>query len=236
MYFENVLFNILLILGIIVVFTLLNFFLNANARFFMKYSSSMKKSVKDLIDEYSIKEKMKLDSFPSKASNDLDNYLKSNNCIFINSRHYFSSSIYALARAVYFCSIAKVSKKETKKYQFQNKVDSLFTLLDVLAYGIIFIGLLLKISVLVIIGLVIITLSFICVIINLGIIKKYYEASIEYISQNIKDQKEIEAFKLLYKYEYYQYILRPLLAVSKLFPVLLSSNQKKENQVVNHYE
>ena len=132
--------------------------------------------------------------------------------------------------------MAKVSKKETKKYQFQNKVDSLFTLLDVLAYGIIFIGLLLKISVLVIIGLVIIFLSFICVIINLGIIKKYYEASIEYISQNINDQKEIEAFKLLYKYEYYQYIFRSFLAVSKLFPVLLSSNQKKENQVVNHYE
>lgn len=236
MYFENVLLNVLLIIVLIATASIINFLLNRHARFFMKYSSSLKINAKDIIDKYAKDNNLKIDSFPSKANNDLDNYLESNKCIFINSRHYFSSSIYTLARCIYFCSMSKVAKDNLKSYKLQNKLDSIFTLLDVLSAGLIMIGLLLKYNLLIIIGLILIFLSFISIFINLKVIKRYYKESKEYLKSVLKDDKEVLSIELIYKQELIQYLLRPLLSFNKLFPFLLSENQKKENERVKHYE
>jgi len=227
MYFENALLNFLAMLGIIFLIFLMNLYLNRHARFLMKYTSSLKLNSKELIDKFSKDENIKLDSYPSKGNNDLDNYIQNNNCIFINSRHYFSSSFYTLARTIYFCSMSKVAKDNYKKYKFQNRIDSIFTLIDVLAWGIGFIGLLLKMNIFIIIGLSLLFVSFVFTMINLKTIKLYHQISLEYLKKIIKDKKEISIINIIYKYDYYQYILKPFLSLVKLFPILLSTNQKK---------
>ena len=68
------------------------------------------------------------------------------------------------------------------------------------------------------------------------LIKRYYKESKEYLKSVLKDNKEVLSIELIYKQELIQYLLRPLLAFNKLFPFLLSENQKKENERVKHYE
>lgn len=190
----------------------------------MKYRSSLKLNSKELINKFSNDENIKLESYPSKGSNDLDNYVDQNKCIFINARHYYSASLYSLSRTLYFCAM---SKAPYKNYKFQNKVDAILTLLDVLAWGLGFIGLLLKINVLVIIGIILLIISLIFTLINVKTIKQYQQIALEYLSKIVKDQKEVNVIKVIYRYDYYQYILKPFLSLIRLFPFLLSTNQKK---------
>ena len=71
-YFENIVFNIILIIGLISLSSLINFILNKHARFLMKYTSSLKMNSLDLIKKYSKDKNIKLESYPSKAGNELD--------------------------------------------------------------------------------------------------------------------------------------------------------------------
>ena len=236
MYFENVLLNVLIIILFLSIFTILNNYLNRHNRFFTKYSSSLKMNTKEIVDKYAFDENIKLDSFPSKANNDLDTYLKNSNAIFINSRHYFHTSIYTLARTIYFCSMSKVSDCCPLQYKIQRLLDTSLILLDVLAHGLIMIGLLLKINLLIIIGLIYICFSFVFNLICLKTVKEYYKESINYLTKVLSDDKEIESIKIIYRYELILYILRPFLSMIKLFPFLLSSNQKKEDLNKKYYE
>ena len=236
MYFDNVIFNILLILGLIIISSLINLYLNRYNRLFMKYTSSLKISSKEIIEKYSKDENIKLESYPSRGNSDLDNYISKNKCIFINARHYYSTSIYTLARTIYFCSMSKIEKEKPKAFKFFNSIENIFTMLDVLLWGLIFIGLLLKSNFLIFIGIIIFVLSYVFVFINLKIIKKYYKASKEYLNKVLKDKKEAKVIEVIYRYEIYQYLLKPFLACVKLFPFLLSNNQKKLSIKEEYYE
>ena len=234
MYFDSILVNFVLMIGLIVIVTLVNYFLNRHARLLMKYTYSLKMQPKDIVKNYAFNQDINVTSYASKGGNDLDNYIDSNKSIFMNARHYYSNSIYSLSRVVYLCSMSKVAKENYKKYKLQSKSDSIFMMLEVLAWGLIFIGLLLKINLLMIIGLIIIVLSFIFVFINYKTIRKYHEESLVYLNKILKDKKEINVIKVIYSFERYQYILKPILSMIKLFPFLLSSNQKKV--IINDYE
>ena len=234
MYFDSILANFILMICLIMIVTIVNYFLNRHARLLMNYTYSLKMNPKDIVKKYAINQDIDIAAYASKGGNDLDNYIDSNKTIFINARHYFSNSIYSLSRTIYFCSMSKVAKDNYKKYKFQNKSDSIFMMLEVLAWGLIFIGLLLKINLLMIIGLIIIILSFVFVYINYKTVKNYQDESLEYLNKILKNKQEINVVKVIYLFDRYQYILKPILSMIKLFPFLLSSNQKKV--LGNEYE
>ena len=235
-YFENIVFNIILIIGLISLSSLINFILNKHARFLMKYTSSLKMNSLDIVTNYSKDKNIKLESYPSKAGNELDCYVPSNNYIFINARHYFSSSLYTLSRTLYFCSMSEVYKKNPKAFKFQNKCDSIFTLSDVLSYGLLMVGILLKMNILIIISLVLFLVSIIFAFINLKTIKEYQEIAKKYLSKVTKDKNEVKIISVIYQFELYQYTLRPFLSVVKIIPFLASINQKKLGMRENYYE
>lgn len=235
MYFENIYLNFILVIGFILIFTLLNFYLNHHARFLMKYTSSLKQTSKELVENFSKNENIELFSYASRANNDLDNYIGKSKSIFINAKHYFSSSLYTLARTIYFCAMSKVERNNYKLYKFQNKVDSIFSLLEVLAWGLLLIGLIIKNNLLIIIGLGILLLSIVFVFINYRIIKLYQDIAKEYLSKILKDKNEVKVISLIYQFELYQYLLKPFLSLVKLFPFLLSSNQKKLGYKDDYY-
>ena len=235
-YFENIIFNFLIIVGLIGVSALLNYYLNKHARFLMKYTSSLKMNSKEIVEKYCKDKKVRIESFPSNDSNDLDSYLDSNKCIFINARHYFQTSLYTLSRTLYFCVMSEVEKNNPKAYKFQNKVDSFFALIDVLAWGLIMVGLLMKINVLIIIGLTLIVISFIFTFISFKVVKQYQNLAKEYLIKITKEKNEVNVISVIYRFELYQYLLKPLLSIVKIFPFLLSINQKKMSVKENYYE
>lgn len=227
MYFDSLLANLILMIVIILIITIINYYLNHHARVLMKYASTLKISSKEIVDRFSKEENIDLKAYSSRGNNILDNYIDSNKTIFINARHYYSSSIYTLARTVYFCAMSKVAKNDNKKFKLQNKCDSIFTLLDVLAWGLFFIGILLKINLLIIASLIMLLTSFIFVLINYKTIKSYHHIALEYLSKLLKDKKEVNVIKVIYLFECIQYLLKPFLSLVLLFPFLLSINQKK---------
>ena len=107
-------------------------------------------------------------------------------------------------------------------------------ILDILSIGLIFIGLLLKINLLIIIGISLIGLSFILVLVNYNFIKKVYDEALKYLSNIIYKEKDV--YRVLYRFELISFLLRPILGVVKLFPFLLSVNQKSLMIGDNHYE
>lgn len=236
MYFDSLILNLLLILFTVITLSIINYLLNRHAKFLMKYTSSLKMNSKDLIIKYSKDNNIILNSFPSKASNDLDSYFDNNKSIFINARHYYSSSLYTLARTLYFCAMSKVAKEKKKEYNFQSKIDSIFTMSDVLAWGLVMVGILLKMNVLIIIGLMLMALSFLFAFINMKIIILYQESAKDYLRKISKEKNEIHVVNVVYRFELYQYLLRPLLSIVKLFPFLMSINQKKLNIKEEYYE
>lgn len=236
MYFENPILNVLVILLIISFFSFINYLLNKHARLLMNYKSSLNLNSEELIKKYSKDKKVPINSYPSNANNDLDNYNDKNKCIFINSRHYYSTSIYTIARTVYFASMSIIAKNNNSSYKLQSLSDFVFTMLDILSYGMILIGLLLKINILIILGIVLLFISFIFILINYKTIKLYINESINYLSKILNDKNELNAIKAIYKYELYSYLFKPFTSIIKLFPFLLSINQKKLNIKEQHYE
>ena len=69
--------------------------------------------------------------------------------------------------------------------------------------------------------------SFIFVLINYKTIKSYHHIALEYLSKLLKDKKEVNVIKVIYLFEFIQYLLKPFLSLVLLFPFLLSINQKK---------
>lgn len=230
MYFENVIFNLILILVIITICALLNWVLNHQARFLMKYTSSLKMNSKEITEKFSNDENIKIQCYPSNGNNDLDNYIAIDNCVFINARHFYSTSLYTLGRTLYFLSMSKVYKDNPRAFKFQHTIDNIFVLLEVLSWGLLFIGLLLKVNVLIIIALSILLISWIFIIINSKIIKEYHKLAVEYLAKISKEKKETNIVNVIYRFDFMLYVLRPLLACVKLFPMLLSPNQRKEKK------
>ena len=227
MYFENVILNLLIILVIVAISALINWGLNSQARFLMKYTSSLKMNSKEICEKYSLDEKINIQGLPSNGGNDLDNYVALDNYVFINARHYYATSLYTLGRTLYFLSMSKVYLSDCKKFKFQHHIDLAFTLVEVLCWGLMFIGFLVKVNLLIIIPMIVLFISFVFVLINSKTIKLYHSLALEYLSKVSKEKKEVNVVRVIYRFEFLLYILRPLLSCVKLFPILLSSNQRK---------
>lgn len=232
MYFDSLLLNVLVIIFFIIAMSLLNYYLNKHARLLMKYSSKLNLTNEEFLKKYNLDNKVNITLYPSKGNNDLDLYLKKDKSVFLNYRHYINNSIYSISRLAYLLSFSKVENlKAFKLYNFSNFV---MNILDILSIGLIFIGLLLKINLLIIIGISLIGLSFILVLVNYNFIKKVYDEALKYLSNIIYKEKDV--YRVLYRFELISFLLRPILGVVKLFPFLLSVNQKSLMIGDNHYE
>lgn len=232
MYFENLLLNVLVIIIYIIIITLLNMYLNKHARLLMKYSSKLDLTNEEFIKKYNLDNKVNITLYPSRGNNDLDLYLEKDKSVFINYRHYISNSIYSISRLTYLFSFTKVDN--LKSYKFYNISIFIMNILDALSIGLIFIGLLLKSNLLIIIGLCLMGLSFILVLINYKFIKKVYDEALKYLSKIVYKEKNV--YRVLYRFELISFLFRPILGVVKLFPFLLSKNQKSLMTGDSHYE
>ena len=223
MYFDNLLFNILLVLFIIICSFVLYLILNKHASLLSKYSSKNNLNCLELVNEFNKYNKTDIKLYPSSASSDLDIYMKDDQSIFVNSRHYYSDSIYSLSRVLYLCCYSKV--QDLKMFNLFEKSIFLLNLIEVLGFGFGFVGLLLKNNILIIIGLSIIVLSFIIVFINYRFNKRIYEEASFFIDKLIS--KESAVFKVIYKFEMIKFLFRPILSLVKLFPFLMCEHDKK---------
>ena len=232
MYFDDLLLNVLVIIVYITLMTLLNMYLNKHARLLMNYSSKLNLTNEEFIKKYNLDNKVNISVSPSSGGNDLDGYFKNDKLVFINARHIYSNSIYSISRLTYLLSFSKVENNNS--FKFYNVSNMVMNILDALSIGLIFIGLLLKINLLIIIGISLIGVSFILVLVNYSFIKKVYDESLKYLSNIIYKEKDV--YKVLYRFELISFLFRPILGVVKLFPFLLSKNQKALRMGESHYE
>ena len=232
MYFDDLLLNVLVIIVYITLMTLLNMYLNKHARLLMNYSSKLNLTNEDFIKKYNLDNKVNISVSPSSGGNDLDGYFKKDKLVFINARHIYSNSIYSISRLTYLLSFSKV--ENSNSFKFYNVSNMVMNILDALSIGLIFIGLLLKINLLITIGLCLIGVSFILVLVNYNFIKKVYDEALKYLSNIIYKEKDV--YKVLYRFELISFLFRPILGVVKLFPFLLSKNQKALRMGESHYE
>lgn len=229
LYFENPSYNLIVVVCLIIIPAIINFVINSFYNKLSNYKNSLNKSGKDIIVYYFNKNKLPMvEIYPTQSASYLDSYSSKKNCVFLNAVTYASPDVASFSRVIYLISPSILDDNERKKF---NRLDSLETILSILYIligpGLLWFGLLFKLNILVIIGLISNILYFIYHLFTYRFVKKRIELASSIIDKMSNREDEKEYIQIIYKRQKVLHILSFFLESCKLFNFLLPKNMKK---------
>jgi len=229
LYFDNPSYNLIVVVCLIFIPAIINYFLNKLYNVFTLYKNSLSKSGKDCVIYFLNKNKLPMiDIYPSQNAGYLDSYSSKRKLIIMNLNTYSSPDVASMSKAFYLIAPALLDDKSKAKFDKIGFISSLFSIFYIiLGPGFIWFGLMFKINVLVMLGLIFTLLFFIYHLITYPYIKKRIDLAIGFLDTYITKKEEIFYIKKIYQRQKTIYLLSFLLEGCKIFNFLLPGNMKK---------
>lgn len=229
LYFDNYSYNIIIVIALILIPAFINVSLNKMYNRLSIYKNTLNKSGKDCIDYFLKHNKAaKLDIYPSQSAGYLDAYSSKKRTLFLNFTTYTSQDVASFSKVIYMVAPETMSLKDRTRYGKLDFIESLISILYIIVgSGLLWFGLLFKINVLILIGLIFHILHFIYHLITYKLLSKRINVAYDFITKVSINENEKIYIKKIYQRQKILYLLGFLLESCKLFNMFLPKNMKK---------